>query len=352
MNKRLLLFNLAMDENNSALNFTVNWVNALAERFDHIDVVTMQKGDPQVAPNVTVYSIGKERGYSEPRRALVFYKILLGLLIKHRYVACFAHMMPLFVVMGAPFLKVWRIPVTLWYAHPARHRQVEWGARLSRRVITSVTDSFPIPVPHLRVIGQGINTDFWTLADPASETDSILYVSRLMPIKHQMTLIRAFAKDPKGKVILIGDPMGAVEYRQSLEDMAHALDIYELVEFTGAKPPAQIRDDLHTALLAVNLTPQGSFDKTGLESMACGIPTIVANPSYEAVLGEYREQLLIDDSDDIEGLAERIEYLRSLTTEERRAIGLRQRELVIQYHSFKQLINRIEDIILTGETTR
>jgi len=118
MMKRLLLFNLATDADD-ILGFTTAWINALASRMDAIDVVTMRVGRLAVGANVRVYSVGKELGYSEARRFIAFYRILWRLLRANHYDACFAHMQPLFAILGAPLLKLYRVPITLWFAHGA-----------------------------------------------------------------------------------------------------------------------------------------------------------------------------------------------------------------------------------------
>src|SRR5690554_4141258 len=129
-NIRLLLFNLLTDADDSNLGFTTQWINGLAERCAAIDVVTMGMGRVDVADNVRVYSVGKERGYSAARRVIEFYRVVLPLLWRYRYTHCFAHMMPLFAVMGAPFLKMRRIPIVLWYAH----KSTTFKLRLAEKV--------------------------------------------------------------------------------------------------------------------------------------------------------------------------------------------------------------------------
>jgi len=69
-------------------------INALAARCEAVDVITMRAGRLAVAPNVRVYSVGKERGYGEPRRLVEFYRLLFRLLRTQRYDACFATCSP------------------------------------------------------------------------------------------------------------------------------------------------------------------------------------------------------------------------------------------------------------------
>ncbi|MBK8030925.1 MAG: hypothetical protein IPK17_15840 [Chloroflexi bacterium] len=168
----LLLFNLATDADDPILGFTTGWSNRLAAHYEHIDVITMRAGRLDVAPNVSVYSIGKERGYGEARRAVEFYRVLSTLLLRRRYAACFAHMQPLFALMSAPLLRPLNVPITLWYTHRQRHRTLEWATQVSRRVVTASPDSFPIATPKLRVLGHGIDTEFFRTEGEGLRTEN------------------------------------------------------------------------------------------------------------------------------------------------------------------------------------
>ena len=69
------------------------------------------------------------------------------------------------------------------------------------------------------------------------------------------------------------------------------------------------------------MSPAGLFDKAALESMACGVPTVVCNPAFAPLLGEYAELLLVKGPDDARGLSERLARLFALSAAERTAIG-------------------------------
>jgi len=79
-NKNLILFNLKTDADDDILGFTTDWINALAPHFNRVFAITMCAGKIDVAENVQVFSVGKEKGYSEPRRASEFYRILWKIL--------------------------------------------------------------------------------------------------------------------------------------------------------------------------------------------------------------------------------------------------------------------------------
>src|SRR5262245_17540345 len=94
----LLLFNLATDADDTVLGFTTDWLSTFSQYFTNIYVITMRSGKFQLPSNVSVYSIGKERGCSRPRRMLEFYRCLRRILKSHDVDVCFAHMIPIFAV--------------------------------------------------------------------------------------------------------------------------------------------------------------------------------------------------------------------------------------------------------------
>lgn len=379
MSDNLLLFNLATDADDPVLGFATEWLNRIARLYDHVDVITMRVGKLAVADNVHVYSVGKERGYSEARRAAEFYRLLASLLMRRRYIACFAHMMPLFAAMGAPLVKAAGTRLVTWYTHRQVSRTLQIATRMSDRVVTASADSFPIPTDKLRVLGHGIDSDFYRpeyveLIDPLNPNDEtggtrprlsqtqesvikdgnyIVQVARLMPIKHQATLLNAIAPLKEARIVLVGGspPDTDGNYEHKLRGLAHGLALGARVAFAGAQPPILVREYYHRACIAVNLSPPGLFDKAALESMMMGLPTIVANPAFNPLLGDHRDLLCLPSPEDVEGLTERLQKLLGLIPLERLAIGASLRRRTLEQHSLSGLIRRLDQVLRTGEYT-
>lgn len=349
---RLLLFNLKTDADAPLLGFTTTWINELARHCESIDVLTMYAGRLAVADNVRVYSAGREKGYGKPRRVLNFYAILTRLLLTRRYDACFAHMMPLFAGLAGPLLTLRGVSTTLWYTHRQRTRQLELGLWMSRRAVTAVETSFPIQSPKVIPIGHGIDTDYYAPDSQSGDLERpvIVQVARLMPIKHQATLLRA-AAELDCDVVLVGDVPEdkSQDYKQQLVTLAAELNMIHRVTFTGDLPRETVREWYQRATLAVNLSPVGLFDKAPLESMACGVPTIVSNPAFDDLFGDAVELLRIDSPDDANGLTQRLQSLLMMSPDERHTLGNRLREAVIARHSLRQLVQRLVPILKTGQ---
>ncbi|MCY4465950.1 MAG: glycosyltransferase family 4 protein [Chloroflexi bacterium] len=350
---RLLLFNLATDETDPVLAFTCDWIRRLAEHCDSIDVLTMQRGDYQLPDNVRVFSAGRERGWSKPRRAVNFYVQLLRLLSERRYDACFAHMIPLFAGLGGPLLRARGIPITLWYTHRQRSWQLWLGQAMSQRIVSADESSYPYRSDRLRVLGHGIDADYYSpRSDSAPEGDGtlVVQVARLSAIKHQATTIQAASELPVRLALIGGVQPGFPDsYRAGLSSLIDDLGLSTRCQLVGDQSRAEVLAWYRRAAIAVNMSPPGLFDKAVLESMACGLPTIVANPAFAPLLGEHSDLLLTDSPADVVGLRERIARISRLSSQERAAIGTELRQNVLRQHSLPRLIERLMSVLQTGE---
>ncbi|MBE0688785.1 MAG: glycosyltransferase family 4 protein [Anaerolineae bacterium] len=372
MTGNLLLFNLATDADDPILSFTTNWINRLALHFTTIDVITMRAGRLAVMDNVRVHSVGKEQGYSEARRAAEFYRILGGLLASQRYDACFAHMIELFAVMGAPLLKLRGVPLTLWYTHRQATRLLELATQVCDHIVTAAPDTFPLQTSKLRVLGHGIDTDYFhpragAAASGADENSRdkltrtqqmiisrggyIVQVARLMAIKHQDTLVRALEQLGDGRAVFVGGtPDGADgHYEHKLRGLAHGLDLGGRVVFVGSQSAHVVREYYRKAILAVNLSPPGLFDKAALESMAMALPTIVTSHAFDPLLGQYQDYLYLDSPENVDGLVGCLRVLLEMPADERTVMGAVLRERVVADHSLDGLMTRLVNVLRTGE---
>jgi glycosyltransferase involved in cell wall biosynthesis len=349
MIERLLLFNLVTDADDPILGFTTVWINALARRCQQIDVLTMQAGRLELAPNVRVYSVGKERGYGDASRTLEFYRILGDLLRRNRYDACFAHMQPLFAVMAAPLLKLYRIPITLWYAHKSVTTKLKLAEKLVDHIVTASPESFRLHSEKIIVTGHGIDTEMFSPDDsPHIQPFTILSVSRIAPIKKVEVLIEAARllkqQGQNFRLRIVGGADSQhMAYEKQLRDQTEGLT--EVVEFLGSVPYHQIVPIYRAADMMVNLSNTGSIDKAVLEAMSCGLPVITANEAFTPILQKWGDDLLVAP-DSPEMLTEKLANLALRSPEQRRELGCELREIVARDHSLEKLVGKLVDEIL------
>ncbi len=340
----LLVFNLATDVEHPILGFTTQWVRALAARVRTVDVITMIAGKLDLPENVRVHSVGKELGYSEPRRVVEFYRHLFGILGRQKIDGCFSHMMQIFSALGGPVLRARGIPLVTWYAHPSLTPSLKLAHFASNRMVTSLPTAYPYRKDKLTVIGQGIDTSLFTPAEVGGVSeDVILCVGRISRVKDHPTLIRAFARLPERfRLVILGATAGAPDeaYLAELRTLIAELKIGERVIFEKPVPPTQLPAHFRQCTVHVNLTPAGFGDKVAWEAMSCGRPCLVANEDFAETLGDTRDALLFRTGDSAD-LAAKLAAVLGQTPAERAAIGQYQRTQVERLHSLPRLADRI-----------
>jgi len=349
---RLLWFNLATDLDDPILGFTSSWINSVARRVDSIDVITMRKGRVEAPKNVRVVSIGKEKGYSEPRRALEFYREFFGILRHKTIDVCFSHMIPIFTVLAAPVLRAKKIPIVMWYAHPRLTRTLKLADLLSNHVVTSLATAYPYERNKLIVIGQGIDTELFSPdGQPAPDTPPmILCAGRLSAVKNHATLLKAACLLRRSwgmpfQVVILGGPVTSSDgpYAEKLYEEVKNLEMQETIRFEPPISIAALPSWYQRCTVHVNLTPSGSGDKAALEAMSCARPCLLANGGFKETLGKHAA-LLHFRYGDAQDLADRLERVLSLRRDDRLKMGNYLREQVVKMHSLEKLGGRLVEI--------
>lgn len=348
---RVLMLVIRYDVDDWATNFIPKWVAKLAEHVAWVDVLALEVGNPGDLPsNVSVFSMGKAQGASRTQVLLGFYRQATKLI--QQCDAVFVHMIPRYALLIAPLAIPQRKPITLWYTHRNPSRDLKLALPLVKQAVTAVDSSFPLKTDKLTVLGHGIDANFFSPAATPTPTDTahIVQVARVQPIKRQDVLINAMSHLPENThAVIVGSvPEGEdPAYFNKLQSMVGKQSnvLSARVTFTGGLPAAAVRDWYRRATVAVNLSPPGLFDKAPLESMAVGVPTIVTNPAFDPLLGQWRSLLRSSDPPDPNELAERIQALMALTTAERAAIGQTLQANVRSAHSLDELIPRLVDVL-------
>ncbi|MEO1389769.1 MAG: glycosyltransferase family 4 protein [Cyanobacteria bacterium J06634_6] len=347
----LLVFNLKTDADDSVLGFTTDWINALAKKCDRVIVITMSMGRLAVDQNVRVFSIGKEKGYSEPRRLFEFYRYLIQILRTEKVDACFAHMIQLFAILGWPLLKLKKIPILLWYEHSHVPVSLRIATALVDRVVAASPNGFRIKTHKFRSIGHGVDIQRFTPTTSSTSTCQkvrLLTLGRLSPVKRLETAIEAVALLPdklKQQIELryVGDPMDekGKAYTSQLNETVSQLALEDVVAFQPALPFFKVQTAYHSADIFINSSNTDSVDKTVLEAMSCGLAVITSNAAFADVLGETlaKQWCIPKNRPDI--LAKRIEQLAAMSPKERQELGSRLRERVKASHSLEALSRRL-----------
>src|SRR5947209_13240894 len=128
----LLIVKQKVDENDPVLGFFCRWIEEFAKHFETITVIGFYVGEYHLPGNVSVYSAGKEKGYSKLKRVLTYLSLIISL--RRRYSHVYAHMSPEFVLVGGPLWAIWGKRVTLWYNHSQRSGRLNIAAQFAKKI--------------------------------------------------------------------------------------------------------------------------------------------------------------------------------------------------------------------------
>ena len=350
---RLLLFNLATDADDPVLGFTTRWIRAFAKQVQFINVITMRAGRLEVPANVRVYSVGKEKGYGEARRAIEFYRCLFRILREDCIDFCFSHMIPIFTVLAAPVLKSQRISIATWHSHRQVTNILKVAHYCSDRMVTSAPTAYRYRHDKLVISGQGIDVDLFSPdGRPLEHPPLVISVGRLASIKDLGTLIKAVhllrRRGHDARCALVGAAAETDQpYVDSLHRLVRDLNLDETVRFAGAVRNDQLVTWYRKSFAHVNLCPTGALDKAVLEAMACERPSLMANEGFRETLNGWGERLLFRHGDP-DDLADKLDRLLQMNNGERAAMSADLRKNVIARHNLehlaKTLVGTFEEI--------
>lgn len=349
---RVLLLNYAMDIDNPFWGFATRWVEELARRVDHIEVIPLWTGRVEAPSNVTVHQVRAEEMRSDLRRAAHFYQHLWRVTRDSRIDVCFSHMILILPLLAAPILKAKKIPLVTWFAHVHLPGILKITHALADRVVSSIPTAYPYRRDKLVTIGAGIDTDLFSPdGRPPDDPPMILCVGRLSPSKDHATLLHAVAalrkrRGPRFQVAIVGDPAAPRDraYAEMLHGMVSTLGLDDCVRFEPGTSVVRLPDWYRRCALHVNLTPTGFGDKVALEAMACGRPSILANEGFRETLGRYADELMFPYGD-AAALADRLEHILSLSATERSAMEAYLSARVVQAHGLGATMDRLVAVL-------
>jgi len=344
----VLMFNLRMDLGDPVLAFASGWVEAIAERVERVTVVTMASGRIDPPNNVEVRSVGKERGWSEPRRAAAFYQHCLHAISTGRPDVCFSHMIPVFSVLFSPLARLYRIPTLLWYAHGAVPAELRLAERLVDRCVTSTREGFRMESTKLFVLQQGI--DVSRLQPPratAPEWDhTVVSLGRIGPVKRLIETVEAIAvlrrDDIAVKLEIFGAPATPhdEDYERRVRAHVQALGMEHAVNWQGRVGFEGVGDAYRRGGTFLNLSRSGSLDKAILEAMACGCIPVSNNDAFAALARQRGWDDLVP-ADSVDNVADVLRTAILMPSERQAELRAQMRRYVASEHRLDQLADRI-----------
>jgi glycosyltransferase involved in cell wall biosynthesis len=285
---KLLVFTQTIDKNDSVLGFFHDWVAKMSEKCESIEVICLSKGDFDLPKNVTVYSLGKEKGVSKLGYIKNLYSYLN--LIKGSYDKVFVHMNQEYVLLAGIYWKIKRIPVYLWRNHPKGSLVTQMAVFLSKKVFCTSTASFTARFKKTIIMPAGINLEMFKPSEGiVRKKYSVCMVGRLSSIKHNELALEAINRLVKQGVQVSLSLVGGFLDRD--KDFVDRLKKYVIdnnlgtvINFVGPKTLNDLPEIYSSHEICLNLTEAGSFDKTIVEGASCGAIPLVSSQSFSGLL--------------------------------------------------------------------
>jgi glycosyltransferase involved in cell wall biosynthesis len=269
---RLLITTQSLDRQDSVLGFFHRWVEEFAKHCDSIEIICLRASDYSLPPHVHVHSLGKERGGGRLMRWVRAFWLIISL--RSKYDSVFVHMNPEYLLLAGWFWRLWGKKTVLWYAHKSVNIKLRVAVRFANAVLTASKESFRLASSKVRIMGHGIDIDFFTPDSSVKRGTHYLSVGRLSRSKrHDLAIYRAY-NDQRGLRIA-----GEGSERKNLEVLAHNLGVQ--VTFLGGFNQTQLLHEYRQAALFVHRSETGSLDKVVLEALACGLPVDTSDPALK-----------------------------------------------------------------------
>jgi glycosyltransferase involved in cell wall biosynthesis len=240
--------------------------------------------------------------------------------------------------------------VYLWSNHPSGDKLTDLASIFCNNIFCTSKFSFTAKYKKTVFMPVGVDTELFKSNSAIEKTPrSILFLSRITPIKKPDQLIRALIELRKRSVkfnaSFYGNALPADEkYRQSLIETVKSSGLGDSVSFYPGIPNIQAIEIYNRHEIFVNLSPQGMYDKTIFEAMACERLILASNNNLKGII----EDKFIFKEGDKDDLAKKLEALLAEGEEQKIVDGKTLRNVVIERHSLAKLGDKLAAIIGSG----
>lgn len=346
--KNILFITQKIDRNDDVLGVYHRWAEELGKKVDRLNIICLYKGESNLDKKIGVFSLGKEKGVSHLKYIYRFYKYIFSL--RKEYDSVLVHMNPIYIVLGGIFLKLMGKKIFLWYNHPMGNFLARFAGFFSNNIFCTSIYSFFAKNKKTHIMPVGIDTDiFKPMPEIEKNNKRILFLGRISPIKKVEILIEAVKildeKDIGFELLIVGSPVSEKDkiYYEMLKSISKNLILKNKIVFKSSVSNYKTPELYNSSIVFVNLTPTGSFDKTILEAMSCGLPVLVSNKTIEDMMPrEYKDWVIFKEGD-VNDLAKKISVYIVLSN--KYDITSLMRKLVIERHSLLLLIDRLSNLV-------
>lgn len=357
VNMKLLICTQVVDRANPFLGFFHGWIVELAKHCEHIEVICLREGQHSLPVNVSVHSLGKERGASSPRQrrdsriAYAVRFLSLAWKLRDSYDAVFVHMNQEYILLAGMLWKILCKRIYLWRNHYAGEFLTDVAAMFAQKVFCTSRFSYTAKYKKTVIMPVGVDAELFTPSPAtlgASTSDrvprSILFFCRFAPAKKPDVLLEALGILSQEGIQFEASFYGTAlsrdaEYRDRVIARTRALGLAEKVTFHLGVPHNEAPAIFSKHEIFVNLASSGTYDKTMFEAAACGCVVVAASRDFAAIVGE---RFLVADND-AHATAKILRELLAISPKQRKALASEFRQVVLKGHSLTTLGERLTE---------
>ncbi|MGH2971988.1 MAG: glycosyltransferase [Gaiellaceae bacterium] len=336
MAKRKLVFiTQVVDPADSNLGATRAKIAALARRVDEV-VVVCDRGLAGTLPDNC-----RLRVFGAPTRARRAVRYIGAIVSELRDppIAVVGHMVPLYTVVAAPFVRLRRVPLMLWYTHWKAHVVLRIATVVCTQLLSLDERSFPLRSSKVYGIGHGIDLDEFPcqpLNPTAGRPLRVMSLGRYTEPKKLDEMIEGVRIARERRLDVRIDLYGTTgappleAYKRQLEEMVSRPEYRAFATVGGAIP----RTDLPPVYGEADIVASDfiSPDKIVLEACSSCRPVLASDKSFDRLFAGIEPPLMFVRGRP-ETFADRLQALAALSDESRYAIGTELRERVRAQHS-------------------
>lgn len=320
---KLLIVTQAVDENDPVLGFFCAWITEFAKHFERITVIGLSVGKYRFPENVSVYSLGKEKG-RQGRHVYASRFLSLAWKLRNEYDAVFVHMNQEYVLLTAWLWKLLGKRIYLWRNHYAGSLATDIAAVLSRKVFFTSEHSYTAKFKNAEKMPVGVDVERFHSGGEERIPRSLLFLSRMAPSKRPEMLVEALDILKEQKIDFHADFVGSplpkdASWYENLK--AGAASLGASVTFRSGVSNAEAAELFRSHIVFINCSPSGMLDKTIFEAAASGCHVLTASSDFAALAGR---ETYFDSS---EQLAEKLKITLGQGTEHPLDVLVRQHSL-------------------------
>ena len=337
MKKNMLIVTQVVDKNDSNLGFFCGWLKEFSEQLGHVYVIANKVGEYDLPDNVTVLSLGKEKGVGRFGKIVNFWKYLFRYLPKVD--GMLVHMCPEYILSGGFMARLCGKKLGLWYLHKSLTWKLVLANMLANTVFTAHSDGYPIKSSKVMVTGHGINISLFDNTSKKARNDecTILTVGRISDSKNLVILVKSAILlqqkiNKKVNFLVVGEAyLGSdKKYLEDLKKYIKDESVEGMVKFIGKVPHEEIFNYYNQSDVFLNASRTGGVDKAVLEAMISGLPVITSNTAFKNILPD---NCLFEDGD-LDGLVEKMVKYKEIDIEV-------LKDIVIKKHSLENTVSQI-----------